>query len=277
MDYHTCLIKHGYKPTTKYYKITDNNIVLEVKFNNIYYISKILLTNKTEDKLWLKTMNTEVQALKYFTNKLKLPFFPKYIDNFNCKNNEIIIMEKLKGKELINFKDDKLSNKLWKSLLYQLILIIYVLEDNMILHNDFWDANIFLVKTKKKELKYKYKNKDYIVNYAGFIVKVIDFQFTNQYISKPSIKSNYVMTKAKKYQEEKKRIGWSNKFHKGGDLNQILGLLSEYKYIPLHIKKLLNKIVIKREGEDFPYAIQKENKYTSAEYLLDNFDNLFKL
>ena len=42
MDYHTCLIKHGYIPTTKYYKITDNNIVLEVKFNNIYLFINII-------------------------------------------------------------------------------------------------------------------------------------------------------------------------------------------------------------------------------------------
>ena len=67
------------------------------------------------------------------------------------------------------------------------------------------------------------------------------------------------MTKIKKYQKEKKRLGWSEKFHIGGDLNQILGILSTYKYIPKYIKRILRKIIIENKNTDFPYAIQKQN------------------
>ena len=85
------------------------------------------------------------------------------------------------------------------------------------------------------------------------------------------------MTSTKKeHSSEKHRLGWSHIFHKGGDLNQILGILSEYKSIPINFRKLIKKIVIKHDNE-FPYAITKGNKYTNAKYLLNSFDKLFKL
>lgn len=267
-----CLNNNNFETTTNIYKQTNDNITMDVKKNNKYYVCKALFTNNIENG----TMKTEIETLKYFTKNKLLTFFPKYIDSFNCKNIQIVIMERLNGALLIDFKEHKLNNKFWLSLLYQLILIIYILEDNKILHNDFWDANIILV-SSKKPISITYNDIVYDIPFCGFIVKVIDFQYTNQYSKNSKIRSKIVMSNSIKYRSEKKRLGWSSKFHIGGDLNQILGILTEYNSIPHNIKKLLNSIVIKTAKTDFPYAIQKGNKYTSGKYLLDNFKILFNI
>ena len=76
----------------------------------------------------------------------------------------------------------------------------------------------------------------------------------------------------KKVQSKKKKMGMSSKFHVGGDLNQILGLLSNYKYISKQLKKELKKIIIKNKNYRYPenwrYAIQHENKNTSSKILM---------
>jgi len=271
MNYKICI---KYYDINKIIKETKNNMVIIINKNNKKYIAKILNLLKTEDKLEILNMNTEIEALKYFTYILKLPFFPKYIDNYTCNNNNIVIMNYIIGKTLIDYKNIKMPFSWWKSLLFQLILVIYILEDNNILHNDFWDANIIL-KPYYKKISIEYKDNIYNIPESNFIIKIIDFQYTNQYIKNSNIYSPYVMSKIKKYQGEKKRLGWSENFHIGGDLNQILGILSNYRYIPFHIKKNIDKLVIKNEGSDFPYAIQKSNKKTSGKYLIKNFQQLF--
>lgn len=273
MSYKKCIETKKYT-IDKIIKETKNNIVIIICKNNEKYIAKILNLSKTTDKLEISNMKTEIEALKYFTFELNLPFFPKYIDDYMCNKNNIVIMNYIKGKLLIDYNDIKMSILWWKSLLYQLILAIYILEDNKILHNDFWDANIIL-EPYNKRITIKYKNNLYNIPKSNFIIKIIDFQYTNQYKNNPKIYSSYIMSKIKKYRGEKERLGWSENFHVGGDLNQILGILSNYKYIPKNIKKNIDKIVIKNEGTDFPYAIQKTNKKTSGEYLLKNFDKLF--
>lgn len=86
------------------------------------------------------------------------------------------------------------------------------------------------------------------------------------------------MSKAKKYHDLKKDLGWSHKFHVGGDLNQILGILSDEYDIPKSIKKKIDAIVIKNSNNnDWSYAIQKTNTKTDANILLKKFDTVFKL
>ncbi len=272
MEYIKCINKRSYKTTDHIYKKTNNNIVLDIIKNNKYYVCKILFGEKNGDKLELKNMKTEISALK-FLEKLKLPFFPIYEEDFVCKNMHLVIMEKLNGKLLIDFKHKKMSKKFWKNLIFQLVLTIYILEDNKILHNDFWDENLIIVPIIKT-LNIQYNNINYKIK--DFIVKVIDYQYTNQYSNNPHITSELVMSKNKSYQKEKKRLGWSEMFHTGGDLNQIFGILSEYKYIPSSLKKYFEKNVITNKEADFPYAIQEQNDKTTAKYLMNNIDLLFK-
>ena len=72
-------------------------------------------------------------------------------------------------------------------------------------------------------------------------------------------------------QREKKSLGWSSKFHVGGDLNQIFGLLSNYKYIPKKLKKELKSIVIKnknyKDPKNWRYTTQNENKKHQRKFL----------
>jgi len=191
----------------KIIKETKNNIVIIISKNNKKYIAKILNLLKTTDKLEILNMKTEIETLKYFTFNLTLPFFPKYIDDYICNKNNVVIMSYIKGKSLIDYDNKKMPNIWWKSLLYQLILVVYILEDNKILHNDFWDANIILEPYYKK-ITIEYKNHLYNIPKSNFIIKIIDFQYTNQYKNKSKIYSPYVMSKIKKYQKEKARLGW---------------------------------------------------------------------
>ena len=260
----------------KILKETKSTCVLLVTDNttNHKYIAKILILANTHDKMEILNIDTEIQALKYFTHYLILPFFPKYISDYHSDKNNMVIMEYIPGKALIEYDNKKLSIRWWKSLIYQLILIIYVLEDNRILQNDCWDANI-MIKSHSKKISVNYKNRLYEIPKCNFIVKIIDFQYTHQYTDNAYIYSPHVATKIKKYQLEKKRLGWSEKFHVGGDLNQILGLLSNYRNIPAKLKQYIHKNVIKNEKSDFPFAIQSNNKKTSGKYLLKHFGELF--
>lgn len=258
-----CLRDNGYVKGNKIYKKVKSNIVLDVKKGDNTYVAKVLFISRTDDEMKKHTMDTEIQALKYFNN---LPFFPRYVDDFECDMDKVVIMEKINGDMLENYKNKNLSKEFWDSLIYQLVVIIFILEDNRILHNDFWDANILIVKSSRC-LKIKYGDRLFEIP-AGIRVKVIDFQYTNQYQSLAAIRSEYVMTRKKEFQQERKRIGWSHNFHKGGDLNQMLGLLSEYKSIPQHYKQYIDKHVIVDHEAEFPYAIQKSNRYMTGERLL---------
>ena len=249
---------------TNIIKSASSNIVAKVKHNKTTYIAKIMVDRS--DPLIQQTLETEIQALKYFT-KLKCPLFIKYVDHFQ----NIVIMEYIKGKLLIEYQHALKSRKWWISLLQQLIWGIYLLEEKRILHNDCWDANIILCRIDGDHILGE--DEFPIVN-AGFIIKIIDYQYMNQYVRDPVIRSDYVMTKLADYDAKKRRLGWSSKFHVGGDLNQILGILSKYEHIPLDIKNVLNKLVVKSGLKDFPYAITVDNKLTSGKYLMENWEEL---
>jgi len=275
MSYKKCLEKRNYTLTTDIYKQTANNVVLDVKLGGIRYVCKILIHNKNINKLELLNMKTEIQALKYL-NQMKFQFVPMYIDNFKCRNVEIVIMEKLKGKLLIELKDRNLSSSFWRCLVYQLILIVYILESMHILHNDFWDSNIML---EQHSGNYKIVHQDKIYNIPNckFIVKIFDFQYMNHYHASNSpqkIKSPFVLSNDPSVQSEKIRLGWSETFHVGGDLNQIFGLLSGYKSIPAKLKKFIDQNVVRNVGTDFPYAINKDNVNMEAKRLLNIFDHI---
>lgn len=64
-------------------------------------------------------------------------------------------------------------------------------------------------------------------------------------------------------------MGWSDSFHPGSDLNQVLGeLLNDYgKYMPKYIYNILKPRIISHEKE-FPYAITESNELTTGEAIL---------
>lgn len=284
LKYQDCLKNNGYK-AGNILKKTKNSIVLKVKRNNITYVAKVLYHNKTSDVLERRSMKTEIQALKYMKRNFNnIPFYVKYVEDFTCirKNNiiEIVVMDYVKGVPLQDFDTKKKSKKWWKSLVYQLILSMYIFADHKIQHNDLWDANIMVKKinTDKDYIKVEYKNKTYFIPNAGFVIVLVDFQYTNQYKVNPGIYSAYVMSENKKFQKEKNRLGWSSTFTKGGDLNQILGILSDYDHVPEELSRYLKEIIRTNESNnDFPYAISKNNKKTYSKFMLENINLIMDL
>jgi hypothetical protein len=286
MNYQKCLRNNGYK-ADKILKKTRNSVVLKVKKDRKTYVAKVLLHNETDDTLEIRSMKTEIQALKYMRRKLKhVPFYAKFVEDFTCirgnKIIEIVVMDYIKGTPLIEFEKKKMNSLWWKSLVHQLVLAMYILEDHKIIHNDMWDANVMIQKIPtdktKKYIKIYYKDNNYFVPNAGFIVKLVDFQYTNQYTDTPAIYSAYVMSKTKRFQKEKKRLGWSRHFTRGSDLNQIMGILSDYKHVPKNLRKYLKEIVYENEdNKDFPYSIIHHNKLTSGKFMLKNINLIMKL
>lgn len=270
MDLGVCLLNKKYN-IIDIYKKTEDNIILVVRKNNKKYVSKILLNVKNNK---YTNMNTEINAMKFFSN-LNIPFFARYHEDYICGKNHYLIMERIKGIPLIELRDKKLNLQFWKLLLSQLVIIVKIMENLNILHNDFWDANMIITFNNKKTLNIKFFDEKYYIENCDLVVKIIDYQYTNEYKKDARIYSEIVMSKNKKYKYMKKELGWSDKFHRGGDMNQILGILTEYKYFPNIIRKKIQKYIMKKKNSKYPYAIDKQNEYLSGEYLHENFNNFF--
>lgn len=231
----------GYTIGKTYKAVNDIRKVFSVRLNKKRYIAKIC------------DSDTESQALKYF-QKHRFNFAPALHLRKNFGHYTLIIMEFLPGKKLSYYRYGKHSALFWKVIIIKIIKIVAVLEKHKILHNDLWEDNIII-----------YKND----------VKLIDFEYTHQYTKSSKIYCNDVMSQAQDKQAEKMRLGWSRKFHLGGDLNQILGIISDFSSIPEYIQKNIKKLVI-QTNMDFPYTSIEGNKATTASVLLRNLDVLFK-
>jgi len=263
------------------FKQTKKDIVALVthkdkKYNTITkYVAK-LSTN-------IPPILTEIQAYNYFSTNsdfANTPFFIKLINvlpNNNNDNSDIcgFIMEYTKNAtplieiESNNAKNNNITKLWWKSLLMQLIVCVNLLEKHHILHNDFWDANIMIQKyPKNRKIIVDVNDNIITIPNAGFIIKVIDFQYTHQYDKNNNIVSPMVQSTKKSDKAEKLLLGWTSKWHTGGDLNQIFGILHEYKSAPAKFKNYVAKHVHKHTS-DFPYATTKTNKWFDSEKMLD--------
>ncbi|AYV79384.1 MAG: hypothetical protein Faunusvirus11_23 [Faunusvirus sp.] len=262
----------GYKIVNVLKTVPDgSNIVLLVVQHNKKYVVKLLFLNKVHNVNIKKNMITEIQTYQYIDNNFAdYPFFVKMNGIVDRKNIQGVILEYVTGKPLIDYKHKKMNAKWWRSLLKQLIITSYIFEQHAILHNDFWDANFIVhpISVSKQIEIYVPELGKVSINNAGFILKIFDFQYTHQYSKKSKIVSPMIMSKKMTDQNEKKRLGWHDKFHTGGDLNQILGLLSEYDSIPNKFRKYINKYVYKTSDSDFEFATQYANRHFNPQYLL---------
>lgn len=127
--------------------------------------------------------------------------------------------------------------KFWFDFLDEISFVISVLEKNHIQHNDLHFGNIMFDKNQ---------------------FKIIDLETMTDYKTITPIFANY--SKA-----EKHRMGFSDKFHIGADLNQLLGYMLEdyYNDLPSILQELMKRHVIKLDKE-FPYAIDVKNSKTSG-------------
>jgi len=91
---------------------------------------------------------------------------------------QIICLEQMENTldSLLDDEDNELSVDEWRSCLFQVAISLIVYEKMFnFTHNDLHSNNIMYIKTEKKYLNYKYKNKLYRVPTFGKIYKIIDF------------------------------------------------------------------------------------------------------
>ena len=91
---------------------------------------------------------------------------------------QIICLEKLENTldSLLDDEDNELTNKEWKSCLFQIIMMLITYQKVFnFTHNDLHTNNIMYITTQKKFINYKYNNVYYRVPTYGKIYKIIDF------------------------------------------------------------------------------------------------------
>ena len=91
---------------------------------------------------------------------------------------QIICLEKLENTldSLLDDEDNELTNKEWKSCLFQIIMMLITYQKVFnFTHNDLHTNNIMYITTQKKFINYKYNNVYYKVPTYGKIYKIIDF------------------------------------------------------------------------------------------------------
>jgi len=91
---------------------------------------------------------------------------------------QMICLEKLENTldSLLDDEDNELTDKEWKSCLFQIIMILVTYQKVFnFTHNDLHTNNVMWIKTDKKFINYKYDNVYYRVPTYGKIYKVIDF------------------------------------------------------------------------------------------------------
>ena len=91
---------------------------------------------------------------------------------------QLICLEKLDNTldSLLDDEDNELSDKEWKSCLFQIIMILITYQKLFdFTHNDLHTNNVMYIKTDKKFINYKFNNVYYRVPTHGKIYKIIDF------------------------------------------------------------------------------------------------------
>jgi hypothetical protein len=134
-----------------------------------------------------RKVGNRCRALKYLNLK-KLEVEEKVRSNSN-----ILVAEFVSGGSLDNWvynqyeNDVDISNESWKSLTFQLLYTIHILQDKYkLMHNDFHYGNILIDDTIKPGGYFVYKlgSTKYYIKNNGFIPKLWDFEFAMCYSNK---------------------------------------------------------------------------------------------
>lgn len=232
-----CLRKRGYEPQQTLKSAPEYAVVLATKGGR-RYVAKI-----AAKRAW-PLIRTEINACKRLRS---VPGAATLVETVRCGRLRGFIENFAEGRLLIEFREERMGEAWWDEVVKQLVAFSGALEAEKILHNDFWDANVIVG--------------------AGPKITVLDYQYTHQYRRRPKIYSAAVASRKRADQAEKKRLGWSSRWHTGGDLNQMLGLLSEYKSIPARYALYVKKHVIHNPEADFPYATSQNSPYFSPKTL----------
>jgi len=199
--------------------------------------------------------------LKLMDSQVVRMALPKiYSFKFSKDGPPVMIQEYIEGLSgydlgkidiFVDKSDPKKTEYVWLMFLLKLAYFINELEKSKIQHNDFYLGNIILVYSKALK---------------KFDLYIIDMETMVDYKNKHF---PLMFREAMGNNKEMIRMGWSEKFHIGSDLNQILGeILEKYeKIMPKFLYDKLKPLIIVHDKE-FPYAISEKNQETSGDEIM---------
>ena len=178
--------------TTKNLKLHDSSIEEEYSIDKIN--SKKKSAKKTNSTCSSRSSNTDMDDSNNSSSSsddLIESLSNSQISDYSTMNSDEIIngtifnfpiqmicMEKLDNTldSLLEDDENELTNKEWKSCLFQIIMILITYQKVFnFTHNDLHTNNIMYVKTDKTFINYKYNNVYYKIPTYGKLYKIIDF------------------------------------------------------------------------------------------------------
>ena len=160
-------------------ELTENIVNKMISPHIAYYLGVQKVSNKSRALKMLNLKRLEVEE------KIRT-------------HSNMLISEFVEGNSLDNWvfdiyeKDDEISNKQWKVIVFQMLYTMSVIQHHYrMMHNDFHYGNILIDDTIKPGgyFVYEIKNKKYYIPNLGVICKAWDFEFAMIYSNK--IKDSY--------------------------------------------------------------------------------------
>jgi hypothetical protein len=160
-------------------ELTENIVNKMISPHIAYYLGVQKVSNKSRALKMLNLKRLEVEE------KIRT-------------HSNMLISEFVEGNSLDNWvfdiyeKDDEISNKQWKVIVFQMLYTMSVIQHHYrMMHNDFHYGNILIDDTIKPSgyFVYEIKNKKYYIPNLGVICKAWDFEFAMVYSNK--IKDSY--------------------------------------------------------------------------------------
>jgi len=250
------------------FKATETSVVALIRRNRTKLVLKVQLMRSSAD---LDTITTEFQALKYVSGILETrKYFVRARRMFRSGHACILETAFVPGPTLIAVGIPK-PEIWWTSLIRQLAVAIWVLESRRVLHNDFWDENIVLKPISRiRVLDTTLPELGHIrIPNAGFQLVVLDLQHAHQY-QPGGFVAPLVVSGLRKHATLRRQLGWSSRFHRGGDLHQMLGILSERDDTPLRLKAYVRRHATRQPGP-WPWATRRDCPAFYAERILAVF------
>lgn len=148
-----------------------------------------------------------------------------------CSN--ILICEYFQEQDIDNWVDnheDILTESHWKSIIFQVIYILALLQDKYnFMHNDLHPGNILIdTVSPSNDIEYIFYDKHYKVRNLGYIAKLWDFEFSNLH--------------KEEYNSYQNNINFDIGYNETYDLHNFLKGLLEIEVLPINTIDFINSL-----------------------------------